>query len=44
MNNKILMDKIEKKLKKNKVNLSEPCKPELIYQTCNTLNYRLELN
>jgi hypothetical protein len=33
-----------KKREKSQANCSETCKPELIYQTYNPLNYRLGLN
>ena len=45
-NNKVLVDKIGKKinLKKKKLSPSELCRPGLISQTCNPLNYKFELN
>jgi hypothetical protein len=47
-NKKILVDKMKKKKlkkrEKSQANCSETCKPELIYQTYNPLNYRLGLN
>jgi hypothetical protein len=44
LDNETKNNKLKKKEGKNQANLGEPCKPRLIFQTHNLLNYKLKPN